>query len=214
MSACTVKVPSNVSVMRFNLRVQSKWCQSPSDTSWLMNTPFDPEIKSNACQTINNWNCIKGLFQGWPVHFVYKAIYESLFVMELEKLLVNDRVTASCQTNWSRSQVCYDGDDNENVKRAIGWIGKATPLHVQHGFFVHFFAVTARLRRENALFHVLWRTQTNDVNLNVVLRNSAQKECACIWQSKPVGVIAIQIERTHWIHLLSDVFVVVVVVVS
>ena len=40
--------------------------------------------------------------------------------MELEKLLVNDRVTASCQTNWSRSQVCYDGDDNENVKRAIG----------------------------------------------------------------------------------------------
>ena len=202
--------------MRFNLRVQSKWCQSPSDTSWLMNTPFDPEIKSNACQTINNWNCIKGLFQGWPVHFVYKAIYESLFAMELEKLLVNDRVTASCQTNWSRSQVCYDGDDNdnENVKRAIGWIGKATPLHVQHGFFVHFFAVTARLRRENALFHVLWRTQTNDVNLNVVLRNSAQKECACIWQSKPVGVIAIQIERTHWIHLLSDVFVAVVFVVS
>ena len=147
--------------MRFNLRVQSKWCQSPSDTSWLINTPFDPEIKSNACQTINNWNCIKGLFQGWPVHFVYKAIYESLFAMELEKLLVNDRVTASCQTNWSRSQVCYDGDDNdnENVKRAIGWIGKATPLHVQHGFFVHFFAVTARLRRENALFHVLWGTK-------------------------------------------------------
>ena len=25
-------------------------------------------------------------------------------------------------------------------------------------FFVHFFAVTARLRRENAEFHVLWRT--------------------------------------------------------
>ena len=120
--------------MRFNLRVQSKWCQSPSDTSWLMNTPFDPKIKSKACQTINNWNCIKGLYQGWPVHFVYKAIYESLFAMELEKLLVNDKVTASCQTNWSRSQVCYDGDDNENVKRAIGWIGKATPLHVQHGF--------------------------------------------------------------------------------
>ena len=37
------------------------------------------------------------------------------------------------------------GYDNENGKKAIG-------------FFVHFFAVTARLRRENALFHVLWVT--------------------------------------------------------
>ena len=38
--------------------------------------------------------------------------------MELEKLLANDEVTASCQTNWSRSQVCYDGDDNEKVKKS------------------------------------------------------------------------------------------------
>ena len=34
-----------------------------------------------------------------------------------------------------------DGDSNENVKKTIGFLSR---------FFVHFFAVTARLRRENA----------------------------------------------------------------
>ena len=42
-----------------------------------------------------------------------------------------------------------DGDVNENGKKAIGYIGKTT-LHVHHAFFVHLFAVTARLRREYA----------------------------------------------------------------
>ena len=43
-----------------------------------------------------------------------------------------------------------DGDGNENVKKAIGLLSKTTSLHVDHTFFVRFFAVTARLRRENA----------------------------------------------------------------
>ena len=43
-----------------------------------------------------------------------------------------------------------DGDINENSKKAIGYVGKTTTLHAHHAFFVHFFAVTARLRRENA----------------------------------------------------------------
>ena len=44
--------------------------------------------------------------------------------------------------------------------------------------FLRFFAVTARQRRENAKFHVLWKTETGDkifffVNYTViVLRNS------------------------------------------
>ena len=37
-----------------------------------------------------------------------------------------------------------DADDNENVKKIIGLISKTTT------FFVHFFPVFARLRRENA----------------------------------------------------------------
>ena len=38
---------------------------------------------------------------------------------------------------WQRSigtLRCYDGNDNENVKEAIGWIGKTTALHVHHAF--------------------------------------------------------------------------------
>ena len=43
-----------------------------------------------------------------------------------------------------------DVDGNENGKKAIGLISKTTTLHVHHAFFVHFFAVVARLQRESA----------------------------------------------------------------
>ena len=43
-----------------------------------------------------------------------------------------------------------DGDGSENGKKAIGLISKTTTLHVHHAFFVHFFAVVARLQRESA----------------------------------------------------------------
>ena len=66
-------------------------------------------------------------------------------------------------------------------------------------FFLHFFTVTARLGREKAL--------------NMVVRNSAPEEFACISQSKRTGNTAIEIERTQ-IHFLSKVFVAVAVVVS
>ena len=29
---------------------------------------------------------------------------------------------------------CHDYDDNENVKKAVGWIGKTTTLHVHRAF--------------------------------------------------------------------------------
>ena len=41
-------------------------------------------------------------------------------------------------------------DGDENVKKTTGFIRKTTALHVHHTFFVHFFPVFARLRRENA----------------------------------------------------------------
>ena len=43
-----------------------------------------------------------------------------------------------------------DGDGNEDVKKAMGLLRKTTTLHVHYAFFVHFFTVLARLRRENA----------------------------------------------------------------
>ena len=46
-----------------------------------------------------------------------------------------------------------DGDGNQDVKKAIVLLRKTTTR-----FFVHFFTVLARLRRENAYLQVLWRT--------------------------------------------------------
>ena len=43
-----------------------------------------------------------------------------------------------------------NGDGDKNIKKPVGLISKTTTLHVHHTFFVHFFALTARLRRENA----------------------------------------------------------------
>ena len=42
-------------------------------------------------------------------------------------------------------------DDMDGIeKKAVGLISKTTTLHVHHAFFVHFFAVVARLQRESA----------------------------------------------------------------
>ena len=51
-----------------------------------------------------------------------------------------------------------DGDGNENVKKVMGFIEQNNKFARASHFFVHFFVVTARLRRENAYFHFLWRT--------------------------------------------------------
>ena len=48
---------------------------------------------------------------------------------------------------WSFSN--DDGDGNENAETAIGLLGKTTSLNVDQ-FFVRLFAVSARLRHENA----------------------------------------------------------------
>ena len=57
-----------------------------------------------------------------------------------------------------------DGDFNENGKKAIGLNWQNNNFARASRFFVHFFAVIARLRRENAYFHVLWRTRTQHNN--------------------------------------------------
>ena len=46
----------------------------------------------------------------------------------------------------------YDGDDNENGKKAMGldWLIKNNTSARASRFFLHFFAVTARLRRVNS----------------------------------------------------------------
>ena len=51
-----------------------------------------------------------------------------------------------------------DGDGNGNGKKAIGLDKQNNNFARASRFFAHFFAVVARLRRETAQFHVLWRT--------------------------------------------------------
>ena len=41
----------------------------------------------------------KGLYHSCPVYFVNSGNYASMFVMELQKLLLNDKTISSCQTN-------------------------------------------------------------------------------------------------------------------
>ena len=53
-----------------------------------------------------------------------------------------------------------DGDVNESCKKAMGLSWQNNNFTRASRFFVHFFAVTTRLRRENAQIHVLWRTWT------------------------------------------------------
>ena len=51
------------------------------------------------------------------------------------------------------------GDGNKNVIRAVGLLDTKTNKFARASYFlVQFFAVTAWLRRESALFHVFWST--------------------------------------------------------
>ena len=54
----------------------------------------------------------------------------------------------ACQLNRELKQR-RRGRQRERQK-AIGLISRTTTLHVHHAFFVHFFAVVARLQRESA----------------------------------------------------------------
>jgi len=62
-----------------------------------------------------------------------------------------------------------DVDVNENVKKAIGLDWQNNNFARASRFFVHFFALTTRLRRESTLFHVLWKTWAQDDFVFLVL---------------------------------------------
>ena len=104
----------------------------------------------------------------------------------------------------------HDSDENENLKKAIGWIGKTRKLHVHHAFFFSYISLPSLYDFERFIGDVnKWRRNVFlSPNLNVVVRNSAPKEFACIWQRTRVEIIRIEIERTQ-IHFLTDVFVAV-----
>ena len=113
-----------------------------------------------------------------------------------------------------------DSDDNENIKIAIGLDWQNNNFARTSRFFVHFYAVVARLQRETAFFPILSRTCTQDnnylflyLNFDTVLQNSTPKKFAHIWKIKRDGISAIKFKAAR-IHFFGDVFVTVAVVVA
>ena len=77
-----------------------------------------------------------------------------------------------------------DSDVNENGKKVIGldWQNNNSARALR--IFVYFVPVTARLRRENAFFYVLPRTQDDDflflfLNFDTVFYNSTPEKDSC-----------------------------------
>ena len=79
------------------------------------------------------WICLMFFHSNWSFAFSFGLIY--IFAGAHGEL-----------GSFSNS----DGDGNENVQKAIALLSKTTNLHVH----VRFSAVSTRLRRENAEFHV------------------------------------------------------------
>ena len=96
------------------------------------------------------------------------------------------------------------GDGNENVKKAIDLITKATKFSARAlHFLVHLFAVTAL----DFSFFFLF------LNLGAVSKTSTAGNFTYIWHLRRVGIIATTFKQTR-IHFNSDVFAVVAVVVA
>ena len=118
---------------------------------------------------------------------------------------------------------CHDGNSNVRKRHKSNRFRLAyQQLSTARAprFFVHCFAVNARLRRELPNFYVSSTSWTYDdkflflsLNLNFFLKNSTPGKFAHIGQSERVGIIALKFQRTQS-HFLSEVFAAVAVVVS
>ena len=64
-----------------------------------------------------------------------------------------------------------NGDVNSNSKKEIGLDLRNNNFECASHFFVHFFAVTAQLRRKNAQFHDLSGMGTQDNNFPFLFLN-------------------------------------------
>ena len=92
----------------------------------------------------------------------------------------------------------------EKVKKAIAWHGKTTTLHVDQAFLYNERKWEKGTSLLSLIFASSWETSASRENLDMVDRNSAQEEFACIWQSKWVGIITIETEKM-WVHSSCDV---------
>ena len=70
-----------------------------------------------------------------------------------------------------------DGDGKENVKKQFKFNNQTNNFARASRFFVHFYAVTERLRRENDSFHALQRKYTSDDEISSLFLNLELKGC-------------------------------------
>ena len=120
------------------------------------------------------------------------------------------------QLNLPREYSVFDGSQlrgsgDEKFKWVTAWQGTTTTLHVHHAFLYISLLSTARLsvkmpnftfcegRKQAMTKFILF------MNLDMVERNSAPEEFACIWQSKRVWIISIEYEKI-WIHFSMQCF--------
>ena len=69
---------------------------------------------------------------------------------------------------------CHNGGGNENVRKAIGWIGKTTTLHVQHAFLYTSLPSRHDYDLKNAQFHEIFSLFVNlDWLEGIPLQNSS-----------------------------------------
>ena len=77
------------------------------------------------------------------------TIYQIAFVKDRRTDRDLDKIKCyDCQASYIRDLTKPRRQGQRQSQKTIGLVSKKTPLHVHHPFFVHFFAVPARLRRE------------------------------------------------------------------
>ena len=104
---------------------------------------------------------------------------------------------------------------NNNVRKTIGFMSKATALH-EHHTYEYSLKFTARLRRETSECDVLWRTWTHCDSFSLLYLNMDKALIRIQFQEKSPTfdeLDAIKRERLQ-IHFFSDAFTAVVVVVA
>ena len=112
---------------------------------------FAPKLNGNACYAgyvQSRIIRILQLLKGWGVHFVYYASYASLFAMKLEKLRVNDKTTAWCQTNTSPKHYIKRCKQVTNTRNILWKTFRQTSFQKPQSPSVWIYLCTFSLRSE------------------------------------------------------------------
>ena len=116
---------------------------------------------------------------------------------------------------------CYDGNDNDNVIKAIGWIGKTTTLHVHRAFLYIFLPSLCDYYdgiMPNFTFYGGRKQATTKFSFSLwtwmwFLGIPLKKSLLAFDKLNELEVIAIKIEKTQF-HFLSEVSAAVAVLGS